>query len=149
MTQKSPQARAVRESSRAKCPGYSFHSVWSLAFSEVLAARANRSTRTNTSQPRWAWFHRWRWVFGVPFALCSFFASYSVAGGDGTYRIYGLPFPMAAFDQNGRLHRAAYAVGGSRGALVLLPGPVALVLAKRLLDSEKLAPLRSDFRQVR
>lgn len=73
-----------------------------LIAAELIAANKNRQIRrANGATVKWQKAYRWRWVIGIPFAVVSVFVSYPMSGDTESYRVFGFPLMVAAFDEAG------------------------------------------------
>jgi len=68
----------------------------------AVSARLNRHLYSS-GQPsrRWRIAYRVRWLVGILLGIAGAFVSYPSGGATETYRIYGFPFLVAAFDTHG------------------------------------------------
>jgi hypothetical protein len=65
---------------------------------EFFASKSNKLASTCTNLNRqWHFVYKFRWIFGVLFAIASIFAIYPMSG----YDFIGFPFIAGAFAKNG------------------------------------------------
>lgn len=70
---------------------------------EIFASRRNHITaQAPDVVAAWRFAHKWLLLFGIPFAVASFFMGYPTSGEGEKYEVIGVPFLVAAFDSAGR-----------------------------------------------
>ena len=70
---------------------------------EIVASQRIRAANAQGYvNPKWHLLFRWRYLVGTFFAVLSVFAQYPMTSTTETYRVIGIPFFVAAFDQAGR-----------------------------------------------
>lgn len=70
---------------------------------EIIAAKKNKYSHVSGNiTDKWLIVYKWRYLLGLPFAVASFFVSYTMSGDTEPYKVMGFPLMAAAFDDAGR-----------------------------------------------